>query len=141
MNPKIAAAIFLCIVAAGSAAFLALRKGGADSSRNRNGGRGRDRGRKNGDDAPPRPADGEVEIYVGNLSFDMTEQQLRSEFAKFGVVSDCRIVTNRSTGRSKGFGFVSMPHRKEAEIAIKALDDSEVMGRKMRVNEARGNNR
>ena len=85
---------------------------------------------------PPR-ADGLIEIYVGNANYDMTDAQLRAEFAKYGIVQSARVVTHPS-GKSKGYGFVLMPHRAEAEIAIKALDGADVMGRKLRVNEARG---
>lgn len=82
-----------------------------------------------------------VEIYVGNLSYDMADAQLRREFERFGVVKSARVITHRTNGKSKGYGFVEMPHRKEAGIAIKALDNSDVMGRKIRVNEARANTR
>lgn len=84
----------------------------------------------------PIPA-GSVEIYVGNLSYDLTEDQLRKEFEKFGVVGSARIVTDKNGQRSKGFGFVVMPNRAEAEQAIAAMSEKEFMGRKMRVNEAR----
>ncbi len=80
---------------------------------------------------------GSVEIYVGNLSYDMTEDQLRQAFEPFGKVDTVRVVTNRYNDKSKGFGFVVMPNRPEAEAAIAALNDKEVMGRKMRVNEAK----
>jgi hypothetical protein len=80
-----------------------------------------------------------VEIYVGNLSYDMNDAQLRREFERYGVVKSARIITNRSNNKSKGYGFVEMPHRKEALIAIKALDNAEVMTRRIRVNEARAN--
>ena len=85
----------------------------------------------------PAPADGSVEIYVGNLSYDMTEPQLLAEFVKFGKVASARIITNRFNGKSKGFGFVIMPDRGEAEKAINALSEKEIMGRPMKVNEAR----
>lgn len=84
----------------------------------------------------PIPA-GSVEIYVGNLSYDLTEAQLRKEFEAFGKVDTARVVTNKFNDRSKGFGFVVMPNRPEAEAAIKAMSEKEVLGRKMRVNEAR----
>jgi hypothetical protein len=84
----------------------------------------------------PIPA-GSVEIYVGNLSYELTEDQLRREFEKFGVVGAARIVADKNGQRSKGFGFVVMPNRSEAEKAIAAMSEKEVMGRKMRVNEAR----
>ena len=85
----------------------------------------------------PAPADGSIEIYVGNLSYDLTEDQLRKEFEKFGTVGSARIVTDKNGQRSKGFGFVVMPNRPEAEAAIAAMSEKEFMGRKMRVNEAR----
>lgn len=85
----------------------------------------------------PAPADGSVEIYVGNLSYDMTEDQLRKEFEAFGAVNSARLITNKFNGKSKGFGFVQMPNRAEAEKACEALNDKEVMGRKMKCNEAK----
>ena len=84
----------------------------------------------------PIPA-GSVEIYVGNLSYDLTEEQLRKEFEAFGKVDTARVVTNKFNDKSKGFGFVVMPNRPEAEAAIAAMSEKEVLGRKMRVNEAR----
>ena len=84
----------------------------------------------------PIPA-GSVEIYVGNLSYDLTEEQLRKEFEAFGKVDTARVVTNRFNDRSKGFGFVVMPDRAEAEAAIAALNDKDMLGRRMRVNEAK----
>ena len=85
----------------------------------------------------PAPADGSVEIYVGNLSYDMTEAQVREMFEKFGKVNSVRLVMNRFTGKSKGFGFVQMPVRQEADAACAALNDSEVMGRRVKCNEAK----
>lgn len=85
----------------------------------------------------PAPADGSVEIYVGNLSYDMTEDQLRREFEAYGTVNSARLITNRYNGKSKGFGFVQMPNRAEAEKAVAALNEKDVMGRKMKCNEAK----
>jgi len=85
----------------------------------------------------PAPADGSVEIYVGNLSYDMTEDQLRETFSAYGTVSSVRLVTNRSNGKSKGFGFVQMPVRAEAEKACAELNDKDVLGRKIKCNEAK----
>jgi len=85
----------------------------------------------------PAPADGSVEIYVGNLSYDMTEEQLRAEFEAFGTVSSARLITHKPSGRSKGFGFVQMPNRPEAEKAVAALNDKDILGRKMKCNEAK----
>ena len=85
----------------------------------------------------PAPADGSVEIYVGNLSYDMTEDQLRKEFEAYGKVNSARLITNRFNGKSKGYGFVQMPDRGEAEKAVAALNDKDILGRKMRCNEAK----
>jgi len=85
----------------------------------------------------PAPADGSTEIYVGNLSYDMTEDQLRKEFEAFGKVNSARIITNRYNNKSKGFGFVHMPVKAEAQRACAALNDKEICGRKMKCNEAK----
>ncbi len=82
---------------------------------------------------------GAVEIYVGNLSYDTTEDFLRKEFEKFGAVASVRIITNHFNNKSKGFGFIEMPNRAEAEKAIAALHNSEVQGRRLHINEARNN--
>ena len=74
---------------------------------------------------------------MGDLTYDLTEAQLRKEFEAFGKVDTARVVVNAFNGRSKGFGFVVMPNRPEAEAAIAAMSEKEVLGRKMRVNEAR----
>lgn len=102
------------------------------SGQRRGGQRGGQRGGGNGDF---------VEIYVGNLSYDMNEAQLRREFEKYGDVKSARIIENRYNKKSKGFGFVEMSVRVEAEAAIKALHDKEVMGRKLRINEAKNKTR
>jgi len=87
-------------------------------------------------------ADGDcVEIYVGNLSYDMNDAQLRKEFERFGSVKSARVIENRFNHKSKGFGFVEMPNRPEAEAAIKSLHDRDLMGRKLRVNEAKNKSR
>jgi len=78
-----------------------------------------------------------VEIYVGNLSYDMTEAHMRKEFERYGTVKSARIITNRFNSKSKGYGFIEMLNRKEAEAAIKALHDKDICGRKLRVNEAK----
>ena len=85
----------------------------------------------------PAPADGSIEIYVGNLSYDLTEDQLRKEFEAYGTVNSARIITNRYNNKSKGFGFVQMPNRPEAEAAVKALNDKDILGRKLKCNEAK----
>ncbi len=76
-------------------------------------------------------------IYVGNLPYNLTEDELHGLFAEFGEVSRASIITDRDTGRSKGFGFVEMPGHSEAEEAIEALNGRSVNGRNLRVNEAR----
>lgn len=78
-----------------------------------------------------------MNIYVGNLSYSLDDEELRTAFAAFGEVSSATIIMDKMTGRSKGFGFVEMPVQEEAEAAIKALDGSELKGRNLRVNEAR----
>ena len=93
--------------------------------------------------AKPRAASapGIVEIYVGNLSYDMNDDQLRALFAKYGVVESARIITHRPSGKSKGYGFVEMPHRPEAELAVDKINNTEVLGRRIRCNEAREDSR
>lgn len=76
-------------------------------------------------------------IYVGNLSFNATEESLKAEFENFGTVESCKIITDRETGRSKGFAFVEMSSSDEASDAISNLDNKEFEGRNMRVNEAK----
>ncbi len=85
----------------------------------------------------PAPADGSVEIYVGNLSYDLTEDQLRKEFEAFGTVNSARLISNRYNGKSKGYGFVQMPNRAEAEKAVAALNGKEILGRELKCNEAK----
>ena len=85
----------------------------------------------------PAPADGSIEIYVGNLSYDLTEDQLRKEFEAYGKVNSARIITNRYNNKTKGFGFVHMPNRAEADAAVAALNDKDILGRKLKCNEAR----
>lgn len=75
-------------------------------------------------------------VYVGNLSFNATEEQVRSLFAEFGTVESVAMITDRESGRFRGFCFVEMPAA-EADAAIQALDGREVEGRNLKVNEAR----
>jgi cold-inducible RNA-binding protein len=76
-------------------------------------------------------------IFVGNLSFNTNEDELRQMFATYGQVDRVSIMTDRDTGRSRGFGFVEMASNEEGEKAIAALNGSEVGGRALNVNEAR----
>ena len=78
-----------------------------------------------------------MNIYVGNLFYGMNEEELKDQFASFGEVSSVRIITDRETNRSKGFGFVDMPNDEEAQKAIDELNGKEISGRNLRVNEAR----
>ncbi len=78
-----------------------------------------------------------MNIYVGNLSFDVTEDELKEMFTEFGEVSSVNIITDRYTGKSKGFGFVEMPTQAEAEASIKELNESSLKGRDIIVNQAR----
>jgi RNA recognition motif-containing protein len=78
-----------------------------------------------------------MNIYVGNLSYQMTENDLKALFEPYGVVDTARIVMDRDNGRSKGFGFVEMPQQEQALTAIKALHETEMNGRNITVNEAR----
>ena len=77
-----------------------------------------------------------MDIYVGNLAYATDDEGLRAAFAAFGEVSSARVVTDRMTGRSKGFGFVEMPNVDEANAAIAALNGSELDGRQIRANES-----
>ena len=78
-----------------------------------------------------------MDIYVGNLSYDITVDELREAFEQHGEVTSAKIVTDRDTGRSKGFGFVEMPNKAEGAAAIAELNGAMLKGRTARVNEAR----
>ena len=78
-----------------------------------------------------------MNIYIANLPYSTDRDQLREIFAAYGEVASARVVTDRETGRSKGFGFVEMPDNAQAQAAVDALNGSEVGGRKVVVNEAR----
>jgi len=76
-------------------------------------------------------------IFVGNLSYDSTEEAVRALFERYGVVSSARIMTDRETGRSRGFAFVEMENEAEADQAIQGLNGYKMEGRALNVNEAR----
>lgn len=78
-----------------------------------------------------------MNIYVGNLSYQTTDDELRDAFASFGEVISAKVIKDMQTGRSKGFGFVEMSDRAQAEEAIGQLDNTDLSGRNIRVNEAR----
>ena len=76
-------------------------------------------------------------LYAGNLAYSMTNESLEQLFAQFGTVVSAQVIQDRDTGRSKGFGFVEMNDANEARAAITALNDKEIEGRRLTVNEAR----
>jgi RNA recognition motif-containing protein len=78
-----------------------------------------------------------MNIYIGNLSYDVSEENLRRAFEAFGQVSSATIVKDKYSGQPRGFGFVEMPDRAEAQAAIQNLNGKELLGRQMNVNEAR----
>jgi RNA recognition motif-containing protein len=78
-----------------------------------------------------------MKLYVGNLSFSTSDADLNNLFARTGTVESARVVTDRDSGQSRGFGFVEMSSRSEGESAITALNGKEVNGRMLKVNEAK----
>ena len=75
-----------------------------------------------------------MNIYVGNLSYGVSEDNLKEVFEAYGQVSSCKVITDKYSGRSKGFGFVEMDNDSEAQAAIDQLDGAEIDGRSVRVN-------
>jgi RNA recognition motif-containing protein len=78
-----------------------------------------------------------MEIYVGSLPYSVTESDLKEAFTAFGEVSSVRLVSDKFSGKSKGFGFVEMPNNSEADAAIAALNESSFKGRDIKVNQAK----
>ena len=78
-----------------------------------------------------------MNIFVGNLPFSATESDLRNLFAEYGEIESVAVITDRETGRSRGFGFVELAQDARAEDAIRDLDGSDMGGRAIKVNEAR----
>lgn len=78
-----------------------------------------------------------MNIYVGNLPYSVTDEELRAAFSEFGDVSSVNLITDKFTGQSKGFAFVEMPSNSEADRAIKALNETAFKGRKLKVNQAK----
>ena len=81
-----------------------------------------------------------MKIYVGNLSWNADENELRDAFAAHGEVLSVQVITDRETGRSRGFAFVEMANDSEAKDAIAAVDNKEIDGRQVKVNEAKPRN-
>jgi len=78
-----------------------------------------------------------MNIYVGNLSYDATDETVKKTFESFGEVTSVRIIKDKYSGQSRGFGFVEMPEQSQAQAAIKSLNGKELLGKQMSVNEAR----
>jgi RNA recognition motif-containing protein len=78
-----------------------------------------------------------MKIYIGNMSYDTTEDQLRQAFAAYGEVSSVNIISDKYTGRTKGFAFVEMDNKSEAIAAISGMNNQEMGGRNLNVNEAK----
>ena len=78
-----------------------------------------------------------MNIYVGNLSYDVNEEDLQKAFSEFGEVVSVKIIKDQYNGRSKGFGFIEMPDKTEANAAIEGLDSKEFKGRSIKVNQAK----
>ena len=78
-----------------------------------------------------------MNLYVGNLSYEMSEEKLRTEFAEYGEVQSAKIITDKFTGRSRGFGFVEMNSDDEGKKAMEELNGKDCEGRQLVVNEAR----
>ncbi len=77
-----------------------------------------------------------MNIYVGNLPYAVSEEDLKNLFSEYGEVATINIIKDRFSGQSKGFGFVEMPNNSEADEAIKSLNQTELQGRSLRVNQA-----
>lgn len=78
-----------------------------------------------------------MKLYVGNLPYGVTEDELRQTFAEYGEVDSVNVITDKFSGQSKGFGFVEMPDNSEADAAIKALNETSLSGRNIKVNQAK----
>ena len=78
-----------------------------------------------------------MNIYIGNLSYEATDGSIREAFESFGQVTSARVIKDKYTGQSRGFGFVEMPVQSQAQTAIKSLNGKELLGKEMSVNEAR----
>jgi hypothetical protein len=108
-------------------------------------GRDRDRGDKPRGGKQGRRGGGRggevVELYVGNLAYEVSEKELNKSFAEYGELISARVIKNRFSGKSKGFGFVEIAGREEANAAVRALNGKDFKGRRIVVNEARSHSR
>ena len=111
------------------------RNRGHDHGRDRDRERDRDRDGDRGGDTS------DVELYVGNLSYDVEDRDLLTAFESYGKIVSGRIIQNRFNGKSKGYGFVEMADRAQAMAAIRALNGKEIKGRRIVVNEAKSSQR
>ena len=136
MNPVIIASVIGGAAVGFIAGFVAGKAGGnapaAKSGRNTKSGSGKSAPRKTGNG---------IELYVGNLSYDIDDAMLKKEFAKHGKVLSARVIKNNYNNRSRGYGFVEMGSKADADKAIKAMHAKELLGRKLVVNVARSNSR
>ena len=78
-----------------------------------------------------------MNIYVGNLAYETTDEDLEAAFSEFGEITSARVISDRFSGRSRGFGFVEMPKDAEAKAAIEGMNGKDLKGRALNVNEAR----
>ena len=78
-----------------------------------------------------------MNIYVGNLAYGVTQDELRNVFSAYGEIASINLITDKFTGNSKGFGFVEMPNNAEADAAIKGLNETPLKGRNLKVNQAK----
>ena len=122
----------LFVLGIGAVFFLAGCLTGLMLGRGKSAGGSGDSGNKGG---------GKVEIYVGNLAYEFDDKDLRKAFQPFGKILSARVITNKFNGKSKGFGFVEMAERDQAEKAIRSLNGREFAGRKAVVNEAKSRQR
>jgi len=91
--------------------------------------------------APKASRDGTVELYAGNLSYDIKDRDLHKEFSRFGKVLSARIIINKFNGKSKGYGFVEIAGESESAAAVKALNGKDLKGRRLVVNAAKSHAR
>merc|ERR1719199_1380945 len=84
----------------------------------------------------PTPEDGRFKIFVGNLTYDTTEDDLKSAFATYGEIEFCRINTDKMTGKATGYGFITFMTKESGEAAISAMNGTELKGREMKVGTA-----